>query len=1108
MAFVPLLVLAAVLDARAELPLPAFPDCGKVPYDWAACPSDFAGKWWLYSYIPENSLDGVRPAELALGSGIWADVAWRTTTGRYDVVVAVGDSGIGWNRTDLVNKVRLNLAELQPPQRSSGDVVESWDLDGNGIINVADWAEDPRVSIEGGVEQADWLLDPGDLIAAFSDGVDDDGNGFVDDIAGWDFYQNDNDPWNTYDDDYGTHGSGVMLDAVAEGNNGGDIGVCPNCSVVPLRLADTFVVDGTRTAAAIAYAAELGVDVMGLAVGALSNPRLAPEAMRRAREKGMLIVAAAGDENAYHHNMPAMNDDAVYVHSIRGDGVDDSDPAYSFMNFFNCNNFGPRMDLVSGSPACATGSVANIAGAAGLILSAARDLGVELSPDEVRQLLVVSADDVWLSEAEVDDASTYPSDEGWDFFYGYGRVNVARAVQRVVDGDIPPVARLTGPGWFTLVDPVAAPELTLTLDMGAARTTGSFTWVLERGVGGDPRTWQTVANGSEAAPVVGKDVVVSVGDIGLEPPGMPENDEGVVGRAMRVHENAVTFRLTVTDGDGRWGEQRRTLMVQHDPAVLPGWPVHMVTSGESSPILADLTGDGVFEVIVGTSDGEVLALHGDGLPVPGWPVQTAPDLTFLGHESAPAFEGLDLEGAGIMATVAVGDLDGDGSPEVVAGTVAGAVYAWHADGAPVAGFPVELLGHPPEAYDTEHTWDKAVGGAPTLEDLDGDGTLEIIVLGMDQRVYVWQADGSLWKPEVYPFTVCHPDNCERVGVRAITSVTVGDVDGDGDFDFGMGTNEVVESGSLSYSVSHLVDANTGESLAGWPRVTSGLVAVAALLPVIGEGHPGSMAFADLDDDGDLEILDPVMLGTPAKALVGHDGVPHFELPSAADRYGPGANTNEPSFVAMTTNPAFADLSGDGRPDAVLPGSGTLAVASLALVSALDFQHVIGAWDGATGDFLSGWPRQVEDFQFLLAPAVADVSGDGKPEAVFTSAGGVVHAADAEGNVPDGWPKVTGQWFLGSPAVGDIDGDGYLEVVVTTREGWLHAWTTLGRADQALEWASLHHDPRNTGNYGTPLAAQVGPAEEEAGGCCAGRRDAREAWVVAPLALLLVRRRRR
>ena len=96
-----------------------------------------------------------------------------------------------------------------------------------------------------------------------TDGVDDDHNGYVDDIAGGDFFGDDNDAWPDYDTGYGTHGTGVAESAAAEGNDGdGDIGVCPGCSVLPIRVGDTFVVDGGRLGEAIAYAVDNGARVL------------------------------------------------------------------------------------------------------------------------------------------------------------------------------------------------------------------------------------------------------------------------------------------------------------------------------------------------------------------------------------------------------------------------------------------------------------------------------------------------------------------------------------------------------------------------------------------------------------------------------------------------------------------------------------------------------------------------------------------------------------------------------------------------------------------------------------------------------------------------------
>ena len=195
-------MLILALMARpvyAEFPIdPAdFQSCGE-PDSPDLCPDDFNEQWSLLSYVPEHARGSVREAELELGSGNRVDRAWRTTAGRFDVIVAVADSGIEWEHPDLMNKVMVNAAELPLPQDADGNESATHDFNGDGIVNVTDWAEDPRVSIKAGRDVADAYLDPSDLIYTFSDGNDDDGNGYVDDIAGWDFFGRDNDAYNEY----------------------------------------------------------------------------------------------------------------------------------------------------------------------------------------------------------------------------------------------------------------------------------------------------------------------------------------------------------------------------------------------------------------------------------------------------------------------------------------------------------------------------------------------------------------------------------------------------------------------------------------------------------------------------------------------------------------------------------------------------------------------------------------------------------------------------------------------------------------------------------------------------------------------------------------------
>ncbi len=221
-------------------------------------PSDLAGKLdWMYAASKEplnepinsdpRELFGVRGASL-VDKDAGADTAYRTTTGRPDVTIAVLDSGIKWNdataMSDLRKKTRLNAAELPRPTvtRSTptepGQVCADFrvrgapflpdDLNGDGVFNVVDFSCDRRVTADpakgvgpnfpkGSPNEGDPMLDPQDVLIAFTDGRDDDGNGYVDDMVGWDFLDDDNDP---YDDVQYGHGTGESRDSTAEADNG------------------------------------------------------------------------------------------------------------------------------------------------------------------------------------------------------------------------------------------------------------------------------------------------------------------------------------------------------------------------------------------------------------------------------------------------------------------------------------------------------------------------------------------------------------------------------------------------------------------------------------------------------------------------------------------------------------------------------------------------------------------------------------------------------------------------------------------------------------------------------------------------------------------------
>ena len=1072
-------------------PLQPTPDCDG--WTLEGCPPDLeAGDWELLSSVPSGSLSSVLDSQLDIGAGIGADVAWRHTVGDWDTTIAVLDSGILWKTSALWDQVRLNQDELPPPQDPDG-VEQDYDYDGNGVFDVDDYVDDPRVSTSAG-EPAATGLDPSDLIAVFSDGVDDDGNGYVDDIAGWDFFRDDNDPGSIEATVYADHGTGVMRDAAQAGNDGAGIGVCPNCSILPLRLSDQLLDDGDKVALAIAYAADQGASVVVMALAALSDPPWMRDALQWAEDHDMVVVAVAGDENGYHHNAPAWHQSVLMTHSVGPSGADGTDNGnVSYLNFINCNNFGPRLDLVAASESCGTGATSRLGGATGLVQSISRSTGEDLTAAEVRHLLRATADDVVFTDAELEIARTYPAAEGWDAFYGAGRVNVGRAVEAVVDGEIPPLAALDM-DWFSWHS--ADETLSVTGTVAAPRDAVA-SWTLSWGRGAEPETWTEVASGTEE--VAGELGALSLANWTSSTFLPLERLTTIEERMFRGNQDLLQLRLEVTDSRGLTAVEKRGVWVHDDPWALDGFPISLGASGEAPPVLADLDGDGVQEIVLPASDGQVHVFTGSGALLDGWPVALEAHPATDVHGDAPFVSSTDGLRENIVAPAAVGDIDGDGSPDVVAVSTQGTVYAWSRAGEALDGFPTTLWTREASEFVEGMAFDDGAYGGASLGDVDGDGDLELVIAGLDQRLYLFDGDGSLF--EGYPLELCHPTLCGTEGARFIHSPALGDIDGDGDLDAALGSGEIPDgyAGTL-----YLVDLLTGEEFPASPIDRAG-VGIVTILPVVGDGHPGSPALADLDGDGDLEIASMGNLGT--EVLLHHDGTEYIAVSMDEGDFGGDSPVEASNLLPLSARAIFADLDGDGVLDVATGASSSEYLISLALHVRQEFQHGLLAWSGATGASLEGFPQQVEDIGLLIGPVAADVSGDGRAEVLHLSSGGFVHAYDAAGETGPGFPHLTGGWHMGAPAVGDIDGDGYLDVVSVTREGHLFAWTTEGHASSPPPWPLWNHDPQNTSNAHTKLLPQAGPLPEVDGsGCGCTGGDQALLWLFAPL-LLWTRRRR-
>jgi hypothetical protein len=1101
--------------------------------------------------------------------------AWRLTLGRPDVTIAVLDSGIKWNdagaMADLRDKVRLNTGELPKPEGCA-----EYDCNGDGVINVEDYAADSRVDLSDPRRVGPpGVLVPQDLIIAFSDGTDADGNGYVDDIAGWDFFDDDSDPFD--DVQYG-HGTGEAKDSSSEADNGGQVGSCPNCMVLPLRVGNSFVADVNHFAAAVLYATDNGVDVVQEALGTLNNSRFAREAVEYAYRHGVTIIASAADEAAQHNNWPSSMPHVIVVNSVTSTELDDAQPnPISYLALNGCTNFSAKITLAIPSTSCSSNATGLASGMAGLLYSAAlsaRDAHMLddyparstcertsgdpclITPNEVRQIMASGtiagqgqADDVDFAgtpagsanepscspvpapgctdpngalQAQVDAnrdppipaTHSYPARKGPDAFYGYGRVNMAKAVSAVLSdaahpgpSRIPPEAEITSPEWFAQIDP-SRPSLTVKGQVYARGT--SYMCRLFAAPGEYPNNaLATDSPPGDFVQIPGSawcdgtsrtaDHSGRLGTIDLAslesrfPPGTDFNGSEPVPNGTNGNgrpnaaPHAFTVRVVVTAKRGgvtMTGEDRRAAFLERDQDLASGYPRQVTAGaitgdGASSPAFADLDGDNRNELIYASSDGYVHALRQNGTELPGWPVRSDLPAYVANHTGAHAYESgevpADNLGGAILASVAVGDTNADGVPEVYAADLEGKVYGWNPQGNRIftEGSNPDYSGKPLQPFvnvryepgQSEYRRTEAgFVASPVLADLDGDGRQELIAAGMDRHVYAWSTEdsapnqpGGAADVPGFPVLVVDPSKVQSIDPQThavtfrsdaaslmqgsiIDTPAIGDIDGDGTPEIVVGTNEEYDE-----------PLNAGNVTTGTFSLLGELGQLADAVDLLSFGNSRVYALSaqgDPDHETDPDPSDAILPGWPFAP-----GIVNTELLPVVGEGVTGAPVIAPVDCASGGSP--------GQRVGVLSNNGPAYVLNPDGSSCYGNDPGSGRANALESDFATS-PQKYDSpvVPAVGLPAFGDLGG---PSPSFLSpAAGLVRALDVA--APDyqggqdfigAWNSETGQaqpgfpatmndlQFITGPSVGDIDGLPGQEVLDGSASMDLAAYSAAG-----------------------------------------------------------------
>lgn len=255
--------------------------------------------------------------------------AWDKKTGSTAVTVAIIDTGVAYNHADLAANMWVNSREIA----------------GNGI--------------------------------------DDDGNGYVDDVRGWDFANNDNNPMD--DHGHGTHTAGT---AGAVGNNAtGITGVAWQVKIMPLKfLTANGGGSSSNVARAILYASAMGAKISNNSWGGGAYSQTIENAIATANQRGMLFVVAAGNANANNDTTTSYPCNSPQPNVLCVAATDHNDNKASFSNYgaVNVDLGAPGVSILSTVPTdtcalCASSgyrfmsgtsmATPHVAGAAALVLA-------------------------------------------------------------------------------------------------------------------------------------------------------------------------------------------------------------------------------------------------------------------------------------------------------------------------------------------------------------------------------------------------------------------------------------------------------------------------------------------------------------------------------------------------------------------------------------------------------------------------------------------------------------------------------------------------------------------------------------------------------------------
>ena len=872
-------------------------------------------------------------------------------------------------------------------------------------------------------------------------GLDDDHNGYIDDVHGWDFSGGslslppieDNDITDPHG--HGTHCSGIV--AAVTDNLNGIAGINYDCRIMGLKFYPNMFT--SFAARAIIYAADNGADVISMSWGTPWVTSVLENALSYARSKGVILCAAAGNDGYEAYNYPAAIsgvitvgatqwEDKVTTFSTYGSHLNICAPGQSILSLradstdmYSSTEAGVHIIdniyyLASGtSMACP-----HVAAVAAFM----RSVSPGLTPDAAEDVIEGSADDL---TDPYGDGSYYP---GWDIYSGYGRLNLSNALNSV-----PKIRALIE---TPLPNSIAFGELAIS---GIADGADFANYQLEYGVGSSPTSWTQIV--SSTIPVthdliaqwnttgldgiytlrlkVGDDnaslvTVLVANDISMEIIRPVSGDTitttySIVGSAYCRDFDHFILDYRPSTSPENWTEivySSRPIfndeMANWDTNDLPKEWYYLRLRLFSDTGQVDVDSTMVYvRSLFSYGDNWKLANELDVTPCPNFCdidndgnneiiLGRDGDVLFINPDGTLKTDGVPVLPPGdYRVPAAVGNLDNDGHDDFVI------CNETHIYGFPSSApsFEITLSTTPRiEEFESGEDWRFP---CLSLKDVDSDGMDEILLYAgaqsLSPRYCVYESDGS-------PIVEVTGD---------YGTYQSADLDGDGQDEIYM-TYEKLYQASMDGTILDSFDLEE-------------------MVPEY--GNCKYLSPVDIDADGKFELI-VTAIGDNYFWIYAFDE-------NLSPKEGWPRNTSVSSFL-VPSEPVFVDMDRDGLLE--------YFITSYELIEGTAYGWRI---DGTplSGDSLNPLFAAAPHPARLYDPVFADVDGDGFPELIASAGANVMCdiatnrliAWNNDAEIADGWPITVAadncfHTRRFTPTVGDINGDGDIDVMMTTIENEL------------------------------------------------------------------------